>query len=162
MDKNTLINALELDPHREGGYYRRTYTAPFGDGRATLSSIYYLLTNDSPVGRWHRNQSDIMHYWQLGAPLHYRVIDPQGQLQQVCLGPDLSMGQQLQLLVPARHWKASYLPAGDYGLISEAVTPGFIESECDLADVQQLAQEFPQHRAIIERLANARPGKLNE
>ena len=162
MDKNTLINTLELRPHREGGFYRRTYTAPFGDGRATLSSIYYLLTQDSPIGHWHRNQSDIMHYWQLGAPLHYRVIDERGGLQQICLGPNLSLGQQLQLLVPAGCWKASYLADGDYGLISEAVTPGFCESERDLADAQQLAQDFPQHRAIIEQLAIARPGYPNE
>lgn len=65
-----VINALDLEAHIEGGYFRRTYQS---DHRASLetstgpryllTSIYYLLTEQSPVGQFHFNQSDILHYF---------------------------------------------------------------------------------------------------
>ncbi len=65
MDKLALIRKLQLQPHVEGGYYRRTYNSQHNSGepqRSLMSSIYYLLTDDSPIGYFHRNQSDIIHY----------------------------------------------------------------------------------------------------
>ena len=51
---------------------------PNGDNRAILSSIYYMLTDDSPIGYFHRNQSDIVHYWHSGSALTYYLIDSDG------------------------------------------------------------------------------------
>ncbi len=131
MDAAQLIAKLQLEAHPEGGYFRRSYTAEQsltsadGSPRALASSIFYLLTRDSPTGRLHRNRSDILHFWQGGAPLHYTLLLPDGALKEVVMGPDLAGGQQLQLCVPGGWWKASQLRAGDYGLISEVVCPGF-------------------------------------
>ena len=66
------------------------------------------------------------------------------------LGPDLAAGQQLQLAVPGGVWKASHLPRGDYGLISEAVAPGFEYEDMQLGEREALLRRFPQHRALIE------------
>lgn len=149
MNKQQLIRHLNLEPHLEGGYYRRTYCAePItrldnGKHRPLMSSIFYLLTDDSPTGFFHCNRSDIVHYWQGGAALRYYLIDPQGTLQQIVLGPDLARGEQLQLVVPGGVWKATQLMEGEFGLLSEAVSPGFDYGDMKLASARDLQQQFP-------------------
>ena len=71
-----LIQDLALEPHREGGYNRRTYAATQTpilpdetQSRPTATAIYYLLTADSPIGYWHKNRSDILHMYHTGSPL---------------------------------------------------------------------------------------------
>ena len=117
-----------------------------------MTSIYYLLTHDRPIGRWHRNASDILHYFHLGGPIEYSMIHPDGTLETAVMGPDPTQGQQLQLVVRGGVWKASALhdrDAGAYGLISEAVAPGFDYADMTLADRDELLAAFPQHRALI-------------
>lgn len=160
MNKQQLIERLGLEPHAEGGYYRRTFQADYRDRiptpagkRLTLTSIYYLLTEDSPVGHWHLNASDIMHFFQAGQSLEYFMILPDGQLQRAVLGPDLVAGQQLQLAVKGGVWKASRLTGGEYGLVGEAVSPGFDTEDMQLGQRQLLLDQFPQHRELIETLS---------
>ena len=152
----TVIDALGLESHVEGGYFRRTFQADhrekidLGDGeRFTMTSIYYLLTADRPIGHWHLNRSDILHYYHLGSPVHYYLIHPDGRLETVVLGPDLAAGQQLQLVVRGGVWKASHLPTGDYGLISEAVSPGFEYEDMTLGEREALIAQYPQHAGVI-------------
>ena len=156
LETGQLIRHLGLAPHREGGYYRRTFQADHRPAigtevgeRYTLTSIYYLLTAQSPVGRWHLNRSDIVHYFHLGDALDYYMIHPDGRLQTATLGPDLAAGDQLQLAVPGGVWKASHLPAGEYGLVSEAVSPGFDEADMQLGECSALLAQFPQHAELI-------------
>ena len=127
-----LIDYLNLEPHPEGGYFKRTYESslktavgPLNAERKLLSCIYYLLTCDSPVGHLHENRSDIVHFFQLGSPITYTLISPEGKISRTTLGPNIELGQQLQLAVPSGWWKASELTSGEFGLISEAVSPGF-------------------------------------
>ena len=155
-DRQTVIEKLELEQHVEGGYFRRTFQAEhrplidLGDGpRYTLTSIFYLLTSDSPTGHWHLNRSDIIHYYHLGEPVNYYMIHPDGRLETAILGPDLAAGQQLQLIVRGGIWKASNLPSGDYGLISEAVAPGFEYADMQLGDRAELLEMFPVHAELI-------------
>jgi len=158
LDKQQLIKRLQLEPHIEGGYFRRTFAAehrakiPTEQGpRLTLSSIFYLLTDDAPIGHWHLNQSDIIHYYHAGSPVEYYLINEAGELDCITLGHDLAAGQQLQLVVTGGTWKASQLKEGEYGLISEAVAPGFDIADMTLASRQTLAAQFPQHDALIAR-----------
>lgn len=155
-DRETLITELQLEAHVEGGYFKRTYQSDQRPKIATehgerylLTSIYYLLTEDSPTGQWHMNRSDIIHFWHLGAPVHYFMIHPDGRLETAVLGPDIAAGQQPQLLVSGGVWKASNLPSGDYGLISEAVAPGFDYADMSLGKEDALLEAFPRHEAVI-------------
>jgi len=73
---SNLVAALDLEPHVEGGFFRRTYQADHrdmleteGGQRFLMTSIYYLLTAESPVGQFHFNQSDILHYFHLASRL---------------------------------------------------------------------------------------------
>jgi predicted cupin superfamily sugar epimerase len=156
-----VINALNLEPHLEGGYFRRTYQSDHrdwletaGGPRYLMTSIYYLLTEQSPVGQFHFNQSDILHYFHLGDALEYSLIHADGSLQTVIMGNDVLAGQRLQLHVPGGIWKASRLLDGTngFGLISEAVSPGFDFADMEMGNRQKLTAAFPQHRALIEKL----------
>jgi predicted cupin superfamily sugar epimerase len=152
MNKQQLIKKYQLEPHIEGGYFHRSYASSLnthsnGQSRSLLSSIFYMLTDDSPIGYFHRNQSDIIHYWHGGEALRYWLIDPQGKLSSPTLGPGEE--QQLQLLVPGGYWKATELEQGEYGLLSEAVCPGFDYDDMQLATAMQMQADFP---ALFDQL----------
>ena len=123
-----------------------------------MTSIYYLLTADSPVGHFHQNRSDILHFFHVGDPIEYFLLDPaHGRLERVVVGGDLRAGQQPQLLVKGGVWKASRLLRGayGYGLISEAVAPGFAYEDMTLARRDELLNAYPEHKTLIHALTRA-------
>lgn len=158
-----VIEILQLDAHVEGGYYRRTFESSSQpaidtkDGeRLLMTSIYYLLTANASVGHFHRNKSDIVHYFHMGDAVSYYLIHPDGSLQTLTMGVDLRAGQRLQMTVPGGVWKASMLNADGchgYGLVSEAVSPGFDYADMTLGDRAKLAAMFPRHAELIQELS---------
>jgi len=151
MNKRQLIEKLSLEPHIEGGYFSRTYSSeletaipPNSKPRCLLTSIFYMLTDDSPIGYLHKNKSDIIHYFHGGSPLSYLILHPDGKLETTQLGADLDKGQQLQLIVRGGCWKATELVSGEFGLISEAVSPGFDYEDMELAGQMSMKNQFPQ------------------
>lgn len=155
--KAELIQTLQLLRHpHEGGYFKRTYESDLTVSNATekrklLSTIYYMLTDDSPHGFMHRNKSDIVHFHQLGAAIRYWVISADGEMSEYYLGPDISKGHQLQMIVKGGDWKISQLCEGEYALIGEAVTPGFEYSDNEIATRAQVSSLFPHLLARIEK-----------
>jgi uncharacterized protein len=150
MNKHDWIERLSLVEHVEGGYFAETYraietipTAREGSDRSTMTSIYYLLTDDRPIDHLHQNQSDIVHYFHAGSPITYLLIAPDGTLSRVKLGLDLTQGETPQLCVPGGYWKAAVLEAGEYGLIGEAVAPGFDYRDMTIAKADDLRSRFP-------------------
>ncbi|EGV52044.1 cupin domain-containing protein [Candidatus Endoriftia persephone] len=160
MKKQEIIDALGLEPHLEGGYFRRSYQSageiqtPNGP-RHRLTSIYYLLTDDAPVGHLHRNRSNILHYFHAGAPLRYTLIQPDGRLEQRIMGTEVSAGQTPQLIVEGGCWKASELIDGEFALISEAVSPGFDYADMELARAEAIRQRFPDLWEQVRHLIKA-------
>ena len=155
-DIGDIIERLGLIAHDEGGYFRETYRSdaqagapgPEGEPRSCMTVIYYMLTNESPIGHLHRNRADIMHFFHVGAPTRYHLIDAAGGHRAIMLGPDPSAGHELQLLVPGGVWKASELLAEDgnapgWSLISEAVAPGFDYRDRTLIDADAMIREHP-------------------
>ncbi|ROS05550.1 hypothetical protein EDC56_1085 [Sinobacterium caligoides] len=155
MDKQAVINHLKLQRHPlEGGYFRRTYESEqdvscIVGTRKLLTSIYYMLTDDSPIGFLHKNISDIMHYYHKGEAIKYTLVSPDGNLSEVVLGPEIENGQQLQLLVPGGYWKASSLCSGEFSLISEAVSPGFSYTDNQLATHEVIEQAYPEIKSQL-------------
>ncbi len=146
-----IIQKLDLEPHpQEGGYYRRTYEAKHSqkvdnDLRKTASSIYYLLTEESRVGYWHRNRSEILHFFHCGSPLTYWLLSEDGQVEKYVLGNDIEQGHIPQLTVPGGVWKASVLnKGGEYGLISEVVIPEFHYNDMSLAQAEDIQSKVSQ------------------
>ena len=161
-----VAKALNLSGHLEGGFFRRTYQADDYAKLSTdkgerfiLTSIFYMLTSQSPIGHFHLNKSDIVHYYHLGDPIRYTLIYPDGKVEQVIMGSDVTKGELLQLMVKGGIWKASELLPGEnpsesygYGLISEAVSPGFDYADMTLGTNKLLKEKFPQHWKLIEPL----------
>ena len=139
-----LQTRLALEPHPEGGYFRRIYTSEavaqteHGE-RQAASSIHYLLTREHPRGRFHKVRSTILHYLQAGGPVQYACIDAAGGLTETTLGS--GEGQGLFLEVPAGTWKASRLIGdADHALVSEVVIPGFDWADHHYLDPATLSQ----------------------
>jgi predicted cupin superfamily sugar epimerase len=156
LTKEEIITKLNLIEHIEGGYFAETYrsenqipTERIGNLRNTCTSIYYLLTSDRPINYFQINQSNIVHYFQGGSTIIYLVIHPDGRLEKVQLGANLAQGDQLQLIVKGGCWKAAYLSGGDYGLLGEAVAPGFDYRDMKIAD-KSLLESFPHLTAEIK------------
>lgn len=157
MTKDDYISWLNLDLHPlEGGYFKRTYESDssIGNGnmkRSLLTSIYYMLTEDNPIGYLHRNKSDILHFYHAGSPIKYFIISPSGELDEKILGPDVSQGQVPQLLVRSGDWKASELCGGEFGLLSEAVSPGFEYADNELAKQREIQSICSQQLKRLNR-----------
>ncbi|NJM98980.1 MAG: cupin domain-containing protein, partial [Phormidesmis sp. RL_2_1] len=100
-------------------------------------------TDDRPVDHLHKNQSDIMHYFQAGSPITYILVDLEGNLRRVKLGLDIASGQVPQLLVPSGYWKAAVLESGEYGLLGESVAPGFDYRDMTIATADQVKAQLP-------------------
>ncbi len=149
MLKIDIIKLLSLKPHpTEGGYFRRTYESDINfdnnnSQRKILTSIYYLLTNDSPIGYLHKNKSDIIHYHHIGSPIKYLIVSPNGIFNEKILGSDIASGQLPQLVVKGGDWKAAELCSGEFGLISEAVAPGFEYDDNEIATRKMIRILYP-------------------
>lgn len=166
LTAEAVAEQLQLDGHVEGGFFRRTYESdyrlltPGGDERLSMTSIFYLLAAQSPIGHFHLNRSDIVHYFHMGDPITYYLLHPDGELKTVVMGNDLRAGHVLQLTVPGGVWKASQIPADGahgFGLISEAVSPGFEYADMTLGYRSQMLAQFPQHQALLGRLSHEDP-----
>jgi hypothetical protein len=156
------IERLKLEPHPEGGWYRQTYRAPlmlprsalpgYGGDRAASTAIYFLLTGDQ-FSAFHRLRSDEVWHFYAGSALIVHVIEPGGTYSMLLLGSDASSGEQFQAVVPAGCWFGSSLRHPDsYALVGCTVAPGFDFADFEMAERNELAVRFPQHRKIIERL----------
>jgi predicted cupin superfamily sugar epimerase len=138
-DPPLLAVSLELVPHPEGGWYRRTWTSPadvtLPDGRVrpTATLIHFLL----PAGEssaWHRVTSDELWLAHAGAvvlELGGGGIAPVVASRTV-VGVDLRAGEQVQALVPAGIWQRT-LPSDRDALVSCLVSPGFDFEDFELA-----------------------------
>ena len=162
MNKQDLIKALNLSGHFEGGYFRQTFKSESDPGvmtprglRAAMTSIFYMLTDDSPIDAFHTKHSDGIQFFLMGAPVTYHLIHPNGVHETVVLGPDLSKGHQLQLAVGGGVWKAAELESGEFGLVSEVVAPGWEMEDMVQIKKTDLIALYPQHSDVIERLGGA-------
>ena len=132
-------------------------TAESGE-RPIMTSIYYLMTSESPILRLSHNRSDIIHYYQLGCPVEYLIIDPRdGRVSRERLGPDILDGQKLQVLIPGGCWRYGHMlidsegaSNAEYTLTSEAVAPGFDYADNQLATREEISDKFPHLWETLE------------
>jgi predicted cupin superfamily sugar epimerase len=120
----SLIAALDLAPHPEGGWYRRTWEAPAVPGvRPAGSAIYYLLLAGE-VSAPHRIDAVELWHFYAGDPLALRREWPDGTHDSTILGPDIAAGHRPQVVVAAGVWQSAR-PLGRYALVGATVTPAF-------------------------------------
>lgn len=154
---DALKQAHQLQPHPEGGHYRRTFfssdsvtvNAPasfryHGEPRAAGSSILYLLA-EKEFSAWHTVQSDETWYFQAGDPLLLRVLNASGNLNEIILNNDRG---HLQFTVKAGE-VFSAESQGRYSLVGCVVTPGFDFKDFKLLTKAEFLTCYPQHQDLI-------------
>lgn len=132
-----IAEALGLEPHPEGGWYRQTWraeqqvTTADGRTRSTGTLIYFLL----PAGEssaWHKVASDelwLAHQGRVTLELGGDGARP-GEVTAYVVGTGLAAGELPQVLVPRGVWQRTR-PADEDALVSCVVSPGF-----DFADFE--------------------------
>ncbi|MBL8993313.1 MAG: cupin domain-containing protein [Spirochaetia bacterium] len=142
-----LIQALKLEPHPEGGFYRevwrsqiRVKPADARTDRSALTTIYFLLVKGQ-VSRWHRVSSDEVWHFYEGEGLELFVADPGFErIEKRLLGP-LNATHSPVSTVSAEYWQAAKA-RGAYALVGCSVGPGFDFSDFSfLRDKPELAEK---------------------
>ncbi|MDD2687218.1 MAG: cupin domain-containing protein [Bacteroidales bacterium] len=154
MDVKTIIEALHLLPHPEGGYYKETYRSThkvrtrYNTLRSAETLIYFLLEKDQK-SHFHRLQSDETWFFHQGESIEIlAVID--GKLQNYVLGNNIENNESPQITIPAHTWFAAHLTKEkDYALVSCSVAPGFEFTEFEIADREDLLKTFPHLKDTI-------------
>ena len=157
----TYIEALEMQPHPEGGFFRETYRSGqlvevIGDGavhqRNAATGIYFLL-EEGNFSAFHKIKSDEMWHFYAGQALEILELKTTGELQCTRLGPDTLRGDVHQHVVQANTWFASRVAAGSaFSLVGCTVAPGFDFADFCLAERAALLATFPQHDRVITEL----------
>ena len=141
-----LAVALDLAPHPEGGWYRRTWTSavvvetPAGP-RPSATAVLYLLDG---VSRWHRVRSAELWCWHQGSAVELRCggigdapspsSSPDAcpsEADDPAIAPHRLDGDRPQVEVPAATWQTARLLGTDPALVTCVVSPGF-----DFADFE--------------------------
>ena len=161
--RDFYIQKLSLIPlSEEGGYFKETYRSPEtiqveGENRSLFTTIYYLIVPE-PGGKnyFHRNKSDITHYFHDGWPAKYIYITPEGDIKEYILGRDIWKGHVLQLRVPGNCLKAAKILVDDseeyakfpdekpFTLISEEMSPGFDYRDRHVPTASEVKAKYPE------------------
>jgi predicted cupin superfamily sugar epimerase len=158
MDRvKELVQSLDMKPHPEGGYYAETYRSalmmdtPAGD-RPVATSIYFLLQAGN-FSAFHRIASDEGWHHYEGDTVSIHTLSPLGDYQYIELGKEAKAGQRPQAMVPGGYWFASECKGSlGYALVGCTVSPGFDFRDFELADRQNLINQYPNWAGLIERL----------
>lgn len=134
-----LARVLDLAPHPEGGWFRRTWTSGhaltppgYPGPRASATAILYVLA-PGEESRWHRVRSDELWCWHRGPALAL-VLGGDGEAPSdehtIVLGDRVEGGQVPQALVPGGTWqRAAPLRTGAEVLVTCVVSPGFDDAD---------------------------------
>jgi uncharacterized protein len=152
--------ALDMQPHREGGYYRETYRSPIttptpAGMRPLCTCILYLLTATDP-SRFHRLRFDELWFFHAGSPVEMVFLDP---VETVVVAP-----HSPQALAPGGRWMAARIlepilgesggpgagPA--WALVGCVVNPGFEYDDFEAGEREALLREFPGAADLIRAL----------
>ena len=158
MTADEIKRLLNLEPHPvEGGFYRRTYVSlgqvPLVRGpRPQGSAIYYLLERGD-FSEMHMLAVDEIYHFYLGDSVEMLHLYPNGGSAVFTLGPDLSAGEHVQLLVPAGTWQGARLAeGGNFALLGCTLTPGFDFEDYRGGNFAELAEKWPQEAERIRVL----------
>ena len=133
MDADELIDALELEPHPEGGWFRETWRDRPADGSRGAGTAIYFLLRKGEQSRWHRvDAAEIWHFHD-GAPLLLEY-EPESEsasasesgqpITAAVLGTGIDRGERPQIVVPKGAWQRAR-SLGEWTLVGCTVSPAF-------------------------------------
>lgn len=145
MTAELLIQMLELEPHPEGGFYKRTFI----DEQQRFSSILFLLIENN-FSAFHKIKSNEQWNWYLGDAIHIHEIDNNGKYHETKLS---ETHFQFQHIVKGNTWFASECVGNlGYALCGCTVIPAFHFKDFELSNATKLIHQFPEQTEIIKRL----------
>ena len=159
----TIIKQLGLLPHPEGGFYKDSHRSNltiaegclpegYSGSRNVSTAIYFLLTSGN-FSAFHRIRQDEVWHFYKGAPISLHVITKNGIYENHIIGPELALGQVPQYVVQGGDWFASEVSQKDsYSLAGCTVSPGFDFADFEMAQKDDLMNQFPDFKRIISRL----------
>jgi len=156
MNGKEIVQKLGLLEHPEGGFYKETYrsSCSIETDKNTIrnisTAIYFLLENDN-ISLFHRIQSDELWFFHQGEPLEI-VFIKEGVLNTIILGNSLENDEVPQATIAANTWFASSVKhLKGFSLVSCTVAPGFDFADFELANREDLINEFPNLKETIEK-----------
>jgi predicted cupin superfamily sugar epimerase len=156
-EARALIEALQLAPHPEGGFFRETYRAPLvlparqGE-RAASTAIYFLLPAGS-LSALHRVCSDEVWHHYRGGAVDLHLIDEARAAHSVHrLGADVLGGERPQVVVPAGTWQAAVASGARAALCGCTVAPGFDFADFEMPPRAELLRRIPALASVIAML----------
>lgn len=97
------------------------------------------------------NKSDIIRFFHSGSPITYYVVSPDGELTKFILGSDIHNGHVPQFATVGGSWLGAVLERGEYGLLSEAVAPGFEYEDMKMVRREDVERKFPH---LVDRIGH--------
>lgn len=170
LTADEIIKRLDMVPLPiEGGYYAVTYRsddvvaagalpARYQSDRALGGAIYFLETPEQ-FSALHQLPTDEIYYHHYGDPMEMLFLHPDGSGETRILGPDLSQGQQPQIVAPRGCTHGSRpLPGGKFGfsLCSTSMAPAHHESDPVFPARAEILKSHPQFRDLIVALTRTR------
>ncbi|KAH6674316.1 RmlC-like cupin domain-containing protein [Halenospora varia] len=182
----SLISALDLEPHIEGGFYTETdrsvetVPSPFPIQKSTTTdfvpqrpgfsprvrnastTIFYLLTPSGPQGGFHRNKARTVHTLHRGRG-RYVIIhaDEEGKEKRVesfVVGQDVEKGERLQWIVEGGKFKASFLLEDVEG---GRESGGLLISETVVPGFEYCDHDFLSPEGLTELLGSEKAEQLS-
>jgi predicted cupin superfamily sugar epimerase len=157
LDAKALVEALDLRPHPEGGWYREEHRSVLkvrredGARRSALTLIWFLL--EAPeISCWHRvTRADETWHHAGGDPLELWLLPPAGGVAERRVVGPLILGDAVQPVgvVPAGWWQAAR-SLGRWSLVNCCVGPGFDFEDFQLLHQQPVASHPPG--AVVDLL----------
>jgi predicted cupin superfamily sugar epimerase len=145
MTAETIIQKLDLAPHPEGGFYKRTFVSETN----SFSSILFLLVNGN-FSAFHQIKSDEQWNWYYGDAIVIHEIDMNGNYYQTVLSEEKV---NFQYVVKGGNWFASEcIGEHGYALCGCTVIPAFRFEDFILGKRDNLTKQFPQHTELIKRM----------
>ncbi|MFI5804777.1 cupin domain-containing protein [Streptomyces sp. NPDC051561] len=138
----------------EGGMFRQTWAGPAdATGRPVGTAIMMLLTSaPGDFSAFHRLPTDEVWHFYRGDPLDLLLLAPDGTDRLIPLG-DFARGGPVQYVVPAGTWMAARVAQpGVWSLFGTTMAPGFLPSDYEGADPEQLTAQYPEQAPRIAEL----------
>lgn len=174
VDPRDIIAALELAPHIEGGYLKRTYESSDWltgsdlpsryDGSRMLATAAYYFHVAGTQSYIHRLNTDEIHHFYLGDPVEFLLLYEDGSYETKILGPNILEGHHVQMVTRVGMWFGSSLvPGGSWALLGDTLAPGFDYRDFELGDRDELVSKYPAARDRIMQLTpDSVEGRLDE
>jgi hypothetical protein len=163
LTAESIIEALQLQPHPEGGFFAETFRAaplpmslPDRGPRSASTAIYFLL-RARDFSALHVVESDEVWHHYCGDPLELHCFDVERRHRGVRLGSALSTGERPQHVVERGELQAARVVPGPHGfaLCGCTVAPGFDFADFRMPPRAELLALLPEYASLVTELTRS-------